>query len=749
MKNTKPSLNRRFVRRTVPACVTVLLATASYAQEVPDAKVEEVLVTAQKRTQRIQDVPIAISAISGSQLENRNIGSLADLGSVSPNLSISSTPGNATASQVGIRGGVTINPSMFFDTSVGMYVDGVYIGKSQGSIFKMVDLERVEVLRGPQGTLYGRNSMSGAINFITRKPSGEFAGDVSVSLGSYNERVVKAAIDLPKSGIASVSLGLRTEDRDGWVKTTPGSSVTELNGTSQNQARLAVNLDISPAVQANYRFDASNVDSNAMHSQLYRADIPDLAPYVFRTRQTLASVDGPGQEKSKVQGHSVTLDWKLDGNNSLKSISAHRSMKWDNGLDLDGSPLPFAHAERKSDYKQWSQELQWVGASGDMNYVVGAYIFSDDGTTKNPQQYFGGTFNADSNYGFGTRSRALFGQLDYKLTDRWTLTGGLRSTSETKKIDRDIAFSFAPGAPYNTLIPVGTSGEATFKATSPLLVAAFKVDANTNVYAKYAEGFKSGGFNGEHGDLATSTAANIAEVLTPFRPEKQKTFELGLKQSFADGRGQFNAAVFENKIDDLQLSIFTATGAAASVIRNAGKATTRGFELEASYAPSSALRLQASYGYLEGKYNQFIDGGVDVAANRAYVHAPKNSFSLGLDWLVAQTGWGPLRLQSDYTFTDAFYTYPFQLQSSGPNYNANAAVAGNTRVDSNGILNARLILSDVKTTNGKVQLALWGRNLTNTDHIANFIDFGPGFGNLTQAYFNQPRMLGLSASLKW
>lgn len=762
MRNLKLSPHRHFARRAVPACVVALLASVAQAQQVPEPNVDEVLVTAQKRTQRLQDVPIAISALSGSQLESRNIGSVADLGSISPNLSVTSTPGNATASQVAIRGGVTINPALYWDTSVGMYVDGVYMGKSQGSVFKMVDLERVEVLRGPQGTLYGRNSMSGAINFITRKPSGEFGGDVSVSLGSFNERVVKAAIDLPKAGIASISLGLRTEDRDGWVKTTPGSSVSELNGTHQNQARLAVNLDISPNLQADYRFDASKVNTNSMHSQLYRAKLapsdpsnpyevyfPQLAPYVFQNRQTVASVDGPEQEKSDVQGHSLTLDWKLNANNSLKSITSLRSMKWDNGLDLDGSPLLIAQTERKSDYKQWSQELQWVGNSGDLNYVMGGYLFGDDGTTKNPQQYFGGNFNADSNYGFSTKSQALFGQVDYKLSDRWTLTGGLRHTRETKTIDRDIAFSFAPGAPFNPLIPVGTHGEATFSATSPLLVAAFKVNDSTNVYAKYAEGFKSGGFNGEYGDPTSSTAANIAEVLTPFSPESQKTYELGLKTNFAGGRGQFNAAVFQNEIDDLQLSIFTANGAAASVIRNAGKASTRGFELEATYAPSSSLRLQASYGYLDAKYKEFMDGGVNVADNRAFVHAPKNSFTLGLDWLVAQTGWGPLRLQGDYTYTDAFYTYPYQLQSSGPNYNDKAAVAGDTRVDAVGILNARLIFSDMKTSYGKVQLALWGRNLTNADHIDNFIDFGPGFGNLTQAYFNQPRMVGVSAALKW
>lgn len=741
----------RFVQRTIPACIAALCASATYAQQA-QPQTEEVLVTAQKRTERLQDVPIAISALSGSQLESRNIASVADLGSIAPNLSVSNTPGNSTSSQVSIRGGVTINPALFWDTAVGMYVDGVYIGKTQGSIFKMVDLERVEVLRGPQGTLYGRNTMSGAINFITRKPSGELGGEAYVSLGNYNERIAKASLDLPKVGIASVSLGVRTEDRDGWVNTTPGSSASELNGSHQKQARMAVNLDFSPSVKADYRLDVSDINQTPSHSQLYRADIPALAPYVFQTRQTTASVDGPLEEKSKVQGHSLTLDWKLNDNNSLKSITSYRTMKWQDGLDLDGSPQPVAHTQRISDFHQSSQELQWVGSSGNLNYVMGGYLYRDKGFTNNPQQYFWGTFNFDSNYGFTTDSKALFGQADYKLTDRWTLTGGLRHTRETKSINRQLGFNTATGAAFIPLVPAGTQGEATFSATTPLAVAAFKLDDTTNVYTKYAEGFKSGGFNGEYGVVdptPSGVAANVAEVLTPFRPEKQKTFELGVKKSFDNGRGQLNAALFQNQIDDLQLAIFTASGAAASVIRNAGKATTRGLELEASYAPTKALRVQASYGYLDAKYNEFIDAGVNVAGNRAFVHAPKHSISLALDWLMAQTAWGPLRLQTDYTYKSGFYTYPFQLAASGSGYNPTAQVAGNTRVKGNGTLNGRLLLSDMKTGYGKMQLALWGRNLTNSGHISNYIDFGPGFGNLTQAYYNQPRMLGVSASLKW
>lgn len=745
MKHRQPQ--RLWALRAIPAGVALLGASALWAQSSPpEAATEVVLVTAQKRTERLQDVPIAISALTGSQLESRNISSVADLGSIAPNLSVSSTPGNATASQIAIRGGVTTNPALFWDTAVGVYVDGVYMGKTQGSIFSMVDLERVEVLRGPQGTLYGRNTMSGAINFITRQPSGEYGGEASVSLGSYSERVMKASLDLPKMGIASVSLGLRTEDRDGWVKTTPGSSVKDLYGSDQMQARLGVNLDFSPDVKVGYRYDLSDIDQTPSHSQLYRDDFGLASAYVSKTRQKLATVDGPLEEKSKVQGHSITLDWKLNDNNSLKSITAYRTTDWQDALDLDGSPFPIAHTQRISDYNQTSQELQWVGNSGPMNYVVGGYVFHDDGFTNNPQQYFGGAANYDSKYGFTTKSNAMFGQMDYRLDDRWTLTGGLRRTSETKTIERDLSRGGV------VLVPAGTAAKAKFSATTPLLVAAYKLNDTTNVYAKFAEGFKSGGFNGEtgrddqvNGVTPALVAANVAELRTPFRPEQQKTYELGMKQSFAGGKGSLNTALFRNSITDLQRSVFTASGAASSEIRNVGEATTQGVELEVSYAPTPGLRLQASYGYLDADYDKYIDGGVDVANNRAVVHAPKHSFSVALDWMVAQTAWGPLRLQTDYSYKSSFYLYPYQLSKTDPN----AAVAGDTRVPSMGMLNGRLLLSNVKTGHGRMQVALWGRNLTDHKKPTNFIDFGPGFGSLTQAYYVMPRTVGVSASLKW
>ncbi|MDY0066792.1 MAG: TonB-dependent receptor, partial [Steroidobacteraceae bacterium] len=223
------------VANALAASILALGATHAVAQE-PDSRpaaapgvVEEIIVTAQKREQLLQDVPIAISAISSDQIEARGIDNLLDLKALAPNLMVSRYPNSNVVSQVAIRGGVTVNGAMYWEPSTGLYMDGVYLGKAVGSVFDVVDAERIEVLRGPQGTLYGRNTMAGAVNLITRAPSGEFKGSASLEVGNYGHHVEKLSVDLPQIGIARMSFGVRSENRDGLVNLTPGSPGVELD----------------------------------------------------------------------------------------------------------------------------------------------------------------------------------------------------------------------------------------------------------------------------------------------------------------------------------------------------------------------------------------------------------------------------------------------------------------------------------------------------------------------------------------
>jgi iron complex outermembrane receptor protein len=765
--------------------IPLLFATAAVAQATTDqpkepaaaedkstsVTLEPVEVTAQRRVEKLQDVPVAVTAFTHDQIESRGIDSIDDLDGLAPGLQISKTPSNTTISQITIRGSSQINPAIYWDPAVGLYLDGVYIGKSQGSIFDIVDLTRVEVLRGPQGTLYGRNTIGGTLNLWTRPPSGVFSGTGSLEIGNYNALVGRASVDLPQMGIASVSIGGRVARRDGWVEATPGSSVSELNDVHNDAARVAARFEFSEKLEGNYHFDYSNVDQINNFDQLYRlertgafdpnapaAGLYDLvAPFASREREETATVDSPSFERSEVMGHAFTLSWNLDGRNTIKSITGYRSLEWDDSLDLDGSPLPVAFTQRFTSYDQFSQDFQYIGRTDRWNYVGGLYYFTDDGDTNNPQHFFGGAADFDSRYGTKTSAWAAYGQVDYKVLDPLTVALGLRYTRENKELDRVFGVRGSPDDPFFYLIPEGTHAEKTFDATTPMVSAKYQFNKDLNVYARYAEGFKSGGFNGEFSqapsgdpdeDIPALIQKNIDETRTPFKPESQKSVEVGVKTTFLKGRGQLNVAVFQNKLEDLQASIFLGQGAAATVVRNAGEATVRGFEVESAFVLIPGTTLRGNYAYLDAEYDKFVDGGINQANNRAFVHAPENMFNVVLDSEFLRRSWGALRGTVDYVYTDDFYTYPYQLTPPpGP---LTAQVAGDSEVKAHGILNLRLALSGIPVGQAiRGEVALWCRNATDDDTATNFIDFGPGFGSLTAANFQEPRTFGITGIVRW
>lgn len=721
-----------------PACAQ---AKAPEPSAVGESRLEEVVVTAQKRQERLQDVPIAISAIPTAQIEQRRIDNLLDLSALAPNLSISRYPNSNVVSQVAIRGGVTVSAAMYWEPSVGMYLDGVYLGKAVGSVFDVVDAERIEILRGPQGTLYGRNTMAGAISLITRPPSGEFSGRASIDIGNYGYNVEKFSVDLPKIGIARMAFGIRSEHRDGLVDLTKGSPGTELDSRDKLGARFALGLDFSDDFTADYRFDYTDVDQMPPHSQLYRVTATSqpflsAAPYASRKRLERVSTNWPGYEQLGLEGHALTLAWDVNGTNTLKSITSYRTLHNDDSVDLDGVPVTISTANRKSDFDQKSQEMQWIGSLQRLNYVVGLYYYKDDGYTKNPHVFFFGTDSSE--YGFGAEAKAAYAQLDYHVTDALSVSGGLRWTDEDK---HTLRYKTVTG--FDAPIPKVKADES-FSDTTPMANVSYKFNDLVNVYLRYAEGFKSGGFPGE--------AGNATEAVIPFEPEQQTTWEAGAKTSSSDGHWQVNAALFHNDIENMQVNRFTGLPG-VSVIRNAGKARTQGAELEVTWLPIEDLRLQMSYGYLDAEWIQFLEAPApnqpvsNVANNRSFPHAPEHTLNLMVDARLARASWGELRGIADYSYTSSFYAYAYQLETIDPT----RATAGNTEVDALGLLNLRLAMTDIPLGRaGRGELALWVRNVTDEQQAVNFIDFGPGFfQNYTLAYYQEPRTYGATFSYRW
>ncbi len=766
----------------------LVLATPAFAQEAQDdSGIGDIVVTAQKREENIQDVPIAISAVGSQYLESRGIQSIEDLSTIAPNVKFERAPSSKTISQIAIRGSVTINPAITWEPAVGLYLDGVYIAKAQGSIFDVADLERVEIMRGPQGTLYGRNALAGAVNLITAKPSGEAGGRAEVTYGSFDNIKFRGVLDLPRMGMFSVKLSGQYEKRDGLVKVVPNplsgvftalpNQVDRTDSLKSGSFMVQVRAELSDAVTADYTYDYSKQDQTPPFAQLLRVnrnrdprDLFDPASpayafggaffpldrYTNPKRQTVASIDGAVYEKSRSYGHALTLTAEL-GALTLKSITAYRDLAWADGLDLDGSPMKVAFTQRITDYDAFSQELQATGSAlGDrLDYVVGAFYFTEKAETLGPQVFFGGGSDLQSDYGSHTKAYALYAQLDYRLTDALKLTLGGRYTHENKDIRRYLRVNvdaangiFTPTVIAN--IPYGGVPDAKFNDFSPAVTLAYAVSPQVNVYARYARGFKSGGFNGETNVFFDPGAPagcplGATELCLPYKAEKVDSFELGLKTQLFDNKLTFNFAAFRDEHKDIQLSIFTAQGAAASVVRNAASARIQGLEFEAIAKPVDGITLNASIAVLDPKYKRYIDGGVDVSKNRAFPHTPKLSATAGFDWRVMQGDWGKLNLYGDVNHVSKYFTFPYPLVTAA----ASDQNAHNTQSPGRTIVNMRLSLSDIAIGGTKASLSGFVRNLTKEDSPSNFIDFGPGFGGLTLGYFPDPRTWGVTLGVEF
>ena len=776
----------RFLSATALCGCLALIATPAFAQEEAASDgLGDIVVTAQKRSENVQDVPLAISAVGSAYLESRGVTSIDALGSIAPNVKIERAPSSKTISQISIRGSVTINPAITWEPAVGLYMDGVYIAKAQGSIFDVADLERVEMLRGPQGTLYGRNALAGAVNLVTKKPSGEAGGSAELSYGNYDTVKVKGVLDLPRMGILSAKVSGQYTKHDGYVKIV-ANPVAGVLSALPNQVNSTDTLDslslmgqlraeLSDSITADYTYDYSKqkqrppfaqllgVNRNADPRDIFDPASPSfpfggaffpLHQYANPKRQSVGSINGSVYERSRSYGHALTLTAEL-GAVTLKSITAYRNLKWADGLDLDGSPTPVAFTQRITSYDAFSQELQLTGKAFDerLSYVLGGFYFKEKAETLNPQTYFGGGVDLQSDYGSHTDAFALYAQLDYDLTEALKLTLGGRYTHEKKDIRRFFRVNFdgANGITTPTVIanlPYGVVPDVKYNNFSPAVTLSYKVADTVNVYGRFARGFKSGGFNGETNVFAAPTAAcpsGASELCAPYRPEKVDSFEAGIKTKLLDNKLIFNMAAFRDEHKDIQLSIFTASTGASSVVRNAASARIQGLEFEVVARPAEMLTLNASLAFLDTKYKRYVDGGVDVSNNRAFPHAPKTTASIGVDLKVAQGDWGKFNLYGDLNYVSSYYTFPYPLRTA----TASDQNANTTKSKGRTIVNMRAALTDFDLGGVKAEISAYVRNLTKERDPSNFIDFGPGFGGLLLGYFPDPRTYGMTVGVKF
>lgn len=659
------------------AAVAALGAGAAEAAESSSARVatmiEEVVVTARKREESLQETPISITAFSADDLKARNITNLTELQFSTPGLTSNLGAAGGSTGQYFIRGIGQSDWIAAFEPGVGIYVDGVYLGRVTGAALDLVDVSRIEVLRGPQGTLFGRNTIGGAISIVSKAPSFEHEGQAEVTYGERDHLAIKGGVSGP---LVADQLAARFSFN---AETKNGHGVRLVDGERQGDkevfaARGALRWTPGEDITIDLVADVTHQTGTGDFAKLKGINeiyYPNTAQYVIEDRRsTWSGLDTPNDNDT--WGVSLTVDYAITPEISIKSITAYRDLQAQSGMDFDGTPGSYLEQLIDTEQDQFSQELQLSGRAIDdrLDWLVGFYYFEEDirqlaDVTIDLAPFFFRVHSPQLNV-LDNKSVAGFAQATFKITDQLSLTAGARYTDEKKEIFYDHtqvhqAGSFLPEGFVQVIVPP-QSVDDSWSSFTPKVGLEYQVTDDLMVYASYSEGFRSGGFNGR---------PQSVNVITPFDPEKVKVWEGGFKSDLLDNRLRVNGAVFWNDYTDLQLaSTVTIGGAPALTVGNAGKSELKGGELEVTAAPVEGLLLNVGVAYLDQKFTQ-LDPGVLLAGgltlDSRQPNTPKWQVNAGIQYTADLGDAGLLTGRMDYSYKSAqtfFLGDPLETQKN-------------------------------------------------------------------------------------
>jgi len=728
-----------WTRATLPLILlTAGLNTPLAAQE--GYALEEVIVTAQKRAESVQDVPIAITAMSADFVADVGAQTVDDLGIYTPGLETRIT--QPTQPSFSIRGITTNDFGIGADPAVAVYVDGVYSGRSGASLTAFQDLERVEVLKGPQGTLFGKNAAAGAIHLISKKPSQEFEMQMGISVGNYDKQKVEAMVNLPINDDLALRLNLIDNQRDGYRDNLfNGDKLADENSSG---ARASLLWQASSDTQVLIQLDHSDVDQNAaIDSSLIYGD-----PYGD------TSLDVTPKESLELWGGAVTIETDM-GDLGFTSISALKRFESRNLRDQDGSdfftstggfvPLYFT-SENVEENVFFSQEFRLSSQnSDDLHWTVGAMYSREHGKQDSSAAFSTDIVNAfigvnalPSNQLFAetasgdleSTSAAVYGDMTYALAEQWDLTLGLRYTRDNKDYELTSLYN-ASG--FGVLYPNEVSGlkqDDSWSNLSSRFVLDYAFAEDAMVYFSYATGYKAGGFN--------STQPG-----KPFDEEQVGNLELGLKSTWLDSRLRFNAAVFSYEYEDLQEYVQVndpSSGVSRALIRNQD-AKGKGVEMDLTWAASEHLTLSANYSYLDTEVTDYelleSETEADNREGEGLVNAAKNSYNIGAEYRFPLGASGELSLRMDYSYVGRREIAP--ITSGDPAAQSLVDQYVDDLTDPYNNLSARVTYED---NGGHWRVSLWGQNLTDEEYIY-ALDEGSATIGSPAAIRSAPRFYGL------
>jgi iron complex outermembrane receptor protein len=663
----------------------------------------DIVVTARRRAESLQDVPIAVTAYSGEALERQGAIDITEISDTTPNVTLETSRGTNTTLTAFIRGVGQQDPVAGYEAGVGLYLDDVFLNRPQAAVLDIYDVERIEVLRGPQGTLYGRNTIGGAIKYVTRRLDDERMLRMRANIGTYDQADLIISTSVPLSDAIRIGASGARLSRGGFGDNLNLRGVENYNRDIY-AARGTIELEPTPALFVRISGDYTKDDSNARNGHRLIPGLVSGAPVLNDVYDTRAGLVSPKQE-IEAYGGAVRAELRLSDSIMLKNIFAYRKDRSSTPIDFDS--LPAADVDVPAIYKnkQLSNELQIVYEGSRLQGVAGIYyldanannIFDVVLATTSPVALPGLTAST-----FGdvdTTTWAVFGDFTFKFNDQLSFSLGGRYTNDKREavvIKRNLLFGASPefgGAPIGGLFPAGRqlgglisnfAGEKTFKEFTPRASVSFEPNEFNTVYASYSKGFKGGGFDpranspqaGDSDGDGDVDAADIFEFFL-FDPETVDSYEVGYKASLFDRRLRLAVAGFYADYKDVQVpgSVGCVVGGVPTfcgVTTNAGKATFKGVETELVAtlardlgAAGSRLNFAGTLGYIDAQYDEFVAnvpgrGPVDVASSRRIQNTPKWTLSGTLDY---STPLGDGDLSASTTVSYRSKTFQFETPS--------------------------------------------------------------------------------------
>lgn len=721
--------------------------SAEFTVETGGVVIEEITVTARKREERLQDVPIAISAFSENQIRDASVTNLDQIAPLTPGLTFGKF--NESRPQIYIRGVGSRQFDVGSESSVGIFIDEVYQGRFSSGLSGLNDVARIEVLKGPQGTLYGRNTIGGAINIITNKPTDVLGFDAEVGLGNLDYSEGKMVINVPViESMLNGRLAISYEQRDGYIKNLTTGTMHNALGQLDVRGSLVYtptsNIDVLLTWNYNY------ADPDAGLQGEYVAGLPvlgtggPLAPAVVKTPSRFNEYyNTDSRFRRKITNIMLRADWNL-GNVALTSISGFGHTDLAERRDLDSLRIDAFEHITDENSRQFTQEFRLSSTNGGVftfddrvNWVVGMFylkekpdrlenlrggkdsLFSmiaasiDHGGPAAPvvpgEMYIDNFLAVDVN----TTSYAAFGQATVNVTEKLELTIGGRYTKDRKKA----IYSGTSNHDYvpPIILPFTVKLDERWSSFNPKVTIAYHWSDNLLTYFDYSEGFKSGGFQ--------FAKFNAVDASRTFDPETVDTYEIGLKSEWFDRALQVNANYFYYKYSDMQVPKNSGADSAPTITtENAAKATIRGLELEGVFRVTDGLTLQMGYAYLDAKYDSYVfTSTVDFSGNRM-TRSPKHTVNLTTEY-VWSLGGGELRLRGDASWTGKFYFEADEGHTPGTDQSAYT------------LINAR-----ASYARDAWRVSLWGKNLTNRTYRTTTVSFDA----FTVEYLDLPRTYGLT-----